>query len=41
MSTKTGDVLDFNTRVKVIHTSERDKLSVKHIMKVKLKCMRF
>jgi hypothetical protein len=28
MATKTRVVLDLNTRVKVIHASERDKLSV-------------
>jgi hypothetical protein len=27
-------VLDLNTRIKVIHASERDKLSVKKIMKI-------
>ena len=32
MATKTKVVLDLNTRVKVIHTSEQDKLSVKQIM---------
>src|SRR5215469_7205770 len=34
MATKTRVVLDLNTRVKVIHASERDKLSVKQIMKM-------
>jgi predicted DNA-binding protein YlxM (UPF0122 family) len=34
MATKTRVVLDLNTRVKVIHVSERDKLSVKQIMKM-------
>jgi predicted DNA-binding protein YlxM (UPF0122 family) len=34
MATRTRVVLDLNTRVKVIHVSERDKLSVKHIMKM-------
>src|SRR5215469_7089380 len=34
MATKTKVVLDLNTRVKVIHASERDKLSVKQIMKM-------
>ena len=34
MATKTRVVLELNTRVKVIHASERDKLSVKHIMKM-------
>jgi predicted DNA-binding protein YlxM (UPF0122 family) len=34
MATKTRVVLDFNTRVKLIHESERDKLSVKQIMKM-------
>jgi predicted Zn-ribbon and HTH transcriptional regulator len=34
MATKTRTVLDLNTKVKVIHTSERDKLSVKQIMKM-------
>jgi predicted DNA-binding protein YlxM (UPF0122 family) len=32
MATKTSVVLDLNTRVKAIHASERDKLSVKQIM---------
>jgi len=43
MATKTRVVLDLNTRVKVIHVSERDKLSVKQILKMfnKLNCMRF
>jgi len=34
MATKTRVVLDLNTRVKVIHASERDKLSVKQSMKM-------
>ena len=34
MVTKTRVVLDLNTRVKVILASERDKLSVKQIMKM-------
>jgi hypothetical protein len=34
MATKTRVVLDLNTRLKVIHASERDKLSVKQIMKM-------
>jgi hypothetical protein len=34
MATKTRVVLDRNTRVKVIHASERYKLSVKQIMKM-------
>src|SRR5215469_232985 len=34
MATKTRVVLHLNTRVKVIHASERDKLSVKQIMKM-------
>jgi len=34
MATKTRVVLDLNTRVKVTHASERDKLSVKQIMKM-------
>jgi hypothetical protein len=34
MATKTRVVLDLNTRVKVIHASERDKLSVMQIMKM-------
>jgi hypothetical protein len=34
MATKTRVVLDLNTRVKVIHASEQDKLSVKQIMKM-------
>ena len=34
MATKTRVVLDLNTRVKVIHASERDKFSVKQIMKM-------
>jgi len=34
MATKTRVVLDLNTRVKVIHASERDKLSVKQNMKM-------
>ena len=34
MATKTRVVLDLNTRVKVIHAIERDKLSVKQIMKM-------
>jgi hypothetical protein len=38
MATETRVVLDLNTRVKVIHASERDKLSVKQVMKM---CMRF
>jgi len=34
MATKTRVVFDINTRVKVIHASKRDKLSVKQIMKM-------
>ena len=34
MATKTRVVLDLSTRVKVIRASERDKLSVKQIMKI-------
>ena len=34
MATKTRVVLDLNPRVKVIHASERDKLSVKQIIKM-------
>ena len=34
MATKTRVVLDLNTGVKVIHASQRDKLSVKQIMKM-------
>jgi len=34
MATETRVVLHLNTRVKVIHASERDKLSVKQIMKM-------
>jgi DNA invertase Pin-like site-specific DNA recombinase len=34
MATKTRVVLDRNTRVKVIHASERDELSVKQTMKM-------
>ena len=34
MARKTRVVLDLNTRVKVIHASERDKFSVKQIMKM-------
>jgi len=34
MTSKTRVVLDLNTRVKVIHASEGDKLSVKQIMKM-------
>jgi len=34
MATNTRVVLDLNTRVKVIHASERDKLSVKQIRKM-------
>jgi predicted Zn-ribbon and HTH transcriptional regulator len=34
MATKTRVVLHLNTRVKVIHLSKRDKLSVKQIMKM-------
>jgi transposase len=34
MATKTRVVLDLNTRAKVIHASERDKLSIKQIMKM-------
>ena len=34
MTSKTRVVLDLNTRVKVIHASKRDKLSVKQIMKM-------
>jgi len=34
MATKTRLLLDLNTRVKVIHVSERDKLSDKQIMKM-------
>lgn len=34
MTSKTRVVLDLNTRVKVIHASERDKLSAKQIMKM-------
>jgi transposase len=34
MATKTSVVLDLNTRVKVIHAIERDKLSVKQIVKM-------
>jgi len=34
MAAKTRVVLDLNTRVKVIHVSERDKFSVKQIMKM-------
>jgi len=34
MATKTRVVLDPNARVKVIHASEQDKLSVKQIMKM-------
>jgi hypothetical protein len=34
MATNTRVVLDLNTRVKVIHASERDELSVKQIMKL-------
>jgi len=32
MATKTRVVFDFKTRIKVVHASERDKLSVKQIM---------
>ena len=34
MATKARVVFDLNTRVKVIHASERDKFSVKQIMKM-------
>jgi predicted DNA-binding protein YlxM (UPF0122 family) len=34
MATKTRVVLELNTRLKVIHACERDKLSVKQIMKM-------
>jgi predicted DNA-binding protein YlxM (UPF0122 family) len=34
LATKTRVALLLNTRVKVIHASERDKLSVKQIMKM-------
>jgi predicted DNA-binding protein YlxM (UPF0122 family) len=34
MATKTRVVLDLNTRVKVIHASQQDKLCVKQIMKM-------
>ena len=34
MATKRRVVIDLNTRVKVIHESERDKFSVKQIMKM-------
>ena len=34
MATKKRVVLDLNTRVKLIHANERDKLSVKQIMKM-------
>jgi len=34
MATNTRVVLDLNTRVKVIHASEQDKLSVKQIRKM-------
>ncbi|PNF15387.1 hypothetical protein B7P43_G01016 [Cryptotermes secundus] len=34
MATKTRVVLDLNTRLKVIHVSKQDKLSVKQIMKM-------
>ena len=34
MATETRVVLDLNRRVKVVHASERDKLSIKQIMKM-------
>ena len=34
MATKKRVMLDLNTRVKVMHASEQDKLSVKQIMKM-------
>ena len=34
MATKRRVMIDLNTRVKVIHESERDKFSVKQIMKM-------
>jgi hypothetical protein len=38
MSTKTSFVFDPSTRVKEIHASERNKLSVKQIMKTFNEC---